>query len=480
MNRHALTHSLRVTFRFAVGQTRDHPVDVDVAVPAGARLADVLPEVCDVAGVSPPVSPWEARTPAGGMVPTSTPLAWSNVRPGSIITVQDASHDMEPLVASDTEALTQVRRPSGATGYSVCAVATGFVMLLLLLGGYPLALTAAALCCLGISAGQRVAWQDAVRPAVTACMTAGTAVLALLAGLNWVTWTATPPDASLDVASPLISPLGLATAGAAMLFATALSHLVSRPPRAVTVCLITTGLGVCAWAGFSGLAATVGLTTSHSSALAAPTVVAAAPLMAVLALGAVIYGPLVALRSAGIAIPAVPSAGADLSATDLPAEVYAGAGSRARRATSLFDGLVCGSCLLGVAATLLSVFSEQPAPFRLLFTLALVACLAMQSTRYASAVGAWAVWLWSMGTAVATALTVVIHPRDVQPHPAVAGLAFVLAAVCVAAGLWTPRLAHLPPTTIAALEKVESACVIVALPLALYLAGVFAAIRGLG
>ena len=104
----------------------------------------------------------------------------------------------------------------------------------------------------------------------------------------------------------------------------------------------------------------------------------------------------------------------------------------------------------------------------------------MQSTRYASAVGAWAVWLWSMGTAVATALTVVIHPGDVQPHPAVAGLAFVLATVCVAAGLWTPRLAHLPPMTIAALEKVESACVIVALPLALYLAGVFAAIRGLG
>lgn len=479
MNRQALTHSLRVTIRFAVGHTQDTPVDVDVAVPAGARLADVLPEVCDVAGISPPVSPWEARTPAGSLIPTATPLAWSHVRPGSIITIRDLSRDTEPLVTSDTEALTQVRRARGGTGYAAVACATGFFMIILLLTAHPVGLTVATVACLALGAGMRLTWKEAIHPTIIATVSIGTSILAFLAGIQWTYWFAGEPGSD-----SLITPLGLVTAGGSLLLVTAITHSTLRPPRTVTVTLLTVGVGTCAWAGLAGGATTVGLaptiTGNTPPPFITPSITAAAPLSALIALTVVIYGPLVALRIAGITITTVPSAGADLATTDVSAQVYTGATSRARRATGVFDGIVTGACLLGGGASLVTALGTHPAHFRLLFATVLVACLAMQATRHASAVGAWAVWLWSMSTAISAACAVFIHPGATQPSPATIGIAVALATVFVASGLWAPRVANMPPTTIAALEKLESACVIIALPLGLHLAGVFAAIRGLG
>lgn len=472
MSKKTLSHSLRVTVRFTTGIRGAEAIDVDVALPAGARLADALPEVCRIAGVSPPVSPWEARTAAGTIVDPALPLAWSVLRHGDILTIQDVSGDTEPLLCGDTEALTQVHRVDTRSGFTTWAIVAGHVMMMVLIARSWVALSVGALVSLAIGAGMRLVWKDDLNPHAAAAMSVCGSLTAAVAGIS-VTSSFVPVEGF-----PTISAVSVATAAVAALVATAAARISTAPPLGVTVCQVTAWAVVGIWSLIALVLRAAGIAPPAGRNVVEPVLVSGAALTAMVSLIVLIYGPLLAIRVAGIKIPPVPSAGANLASTDFSAADYADARGRAREATTLFDGIVTGTSISGAVATLVAMAGAGAPAFRVLCASVIAAVCVIHSVRHASAVCAWAVWVWGIVAAVST--TAVAWWAGGASSMAVVGLAATVATLFLTSGLWSQAVPNLPPTTIASVEKIESACVIILLPVSLHLAGVFAAIRGLG
>lgn len=188
-------------------------------------------------------------------------------------------------------------------------------------------------------------------------------------------------------------------------------------------------------------------------------------------LALVSFGPGVAAKAAGLHVPALPTAGQDLTISDA---AQPDVQHRARRAGRLTDGMAVGAALIAVPAALLTGWHGGLWPQLLCVTVA--GAVLMHAARHRSPAPGWSLAVIGLSACAGTALAAV---RGEQ-HPATVALAAAAALAALTAVLWAPRVRELEPTTMAWWERAEFLAVLACLPLAVHVTGLFGVIRGLG
>lgn len=439
----AIDHLLRLTVRVTVGNFNR---ELDLAVPAGSSLAEILDEVLGLANAPRISRPWQASTAAGSPVDQAEPLENTGLNHGDVLLLAPTGDRHQPVVRDAAEALVETTAAVPVTGLStLAAVAGAGALTLWLLGPALLAtvpdavlFTAAAVACLAVLAWRRRA-RLLVLPAVGLSAAAG--ATAVLPGIR--------PEPA-DLAWALLS--GVAVAAVAL---TVTGLLGATRPRA---------LGALATLLVMALVAALALGSTGTLTGTAAGVVAAAVL-------ALLLAPTLATQLAGLKIPPLPSAGQDLAVSDRPDP---GIDDRAVRAVELHDGFLLGLAAALAPAVLAVGVSGGGFPQGL--CAATAGCLLLHSARHRSAVATWSLFSAGIVALLAMVLAAVLgsgHPAQLVP-------AGVVAVAGLTAPLWSGRIPELQPTTVVWLERIESVAIIAAIPLAAHLMGVFSAIRGLG
>lgn len=438
MNSTAPTHVLRLTVRIHVGAFHR---EVDLSVPAGSTLADVVPEILDLCAAPQITRPWRATTAAGLPIEQSVALHHSPLDHGSILVLTPAEPVDAPIVRDSAEALVaELGDGRGAFGAAQLATITGVLALMAVASLFlPLA---GALAAGAGAAGAVVVWRrDAHLVALAAIIAAGAAAAAYVdpdfwTGSGWAT-----------------------VAGAA---AAALTALLGAALRTVG----TRALATILTAGLLLLLGAAGALLPWFPSTAAPAATVFLGCLALLS-----FGPGAATKAAGLHVPALPTAGQDLTISDA---AQPDVQHRARRAGQLTDGMAVGTAVIAAPAALLAGWQGGLWPQLLCLTVA--GAVLMHAARHRAPAPGWSLAVTGLSACAGVALAAA---RGDQ-HPAALALAAVVALAALTAVLWAPRVRELEPTTMAWWERAEFLAVLACLPIAVQVTGLFGMIRGLG
>ncbi|QGU06468.1 hypothetical protein COCCU_02570 [Corynebacterium occultum] len=438
-----INHALRLCVRVHVGTFHR---EMDVAVPNSSSLAEILTEVLELCGAPMISLPWQATTAAGQPLDQSLPLGESGLEQGSVLVLQPETESAAPVVRDAAEALVEGTAARPAQGLSTLAATIGAILLALVLlssplrGPLPAALLSGvvALVCVTVLTWHRRLPSLAI---MVVLLSALSGVLAVAEGLAW-----TPEVAAWA--------FGAGACGAVVAIA-GLSFLRVLPLRsaATLYTLVVLALGAASALSF-------GITPEGTAAA-----VVAAVLLILLA------APAAGSQLAGLKVPALPSAGQDLKASDRPDPDIM---DRAHRAVHIHEGIILGA-LLGLLPAVLMV-GLSGGGFAQALGVSTAGALLLHSARHRSPLATWALFLGALGGLAAVVLAAVQGPG----HPTQLGVAMVAALATLSAPLWAGKIPELEPTTVVWLERAESLAIITLFPLAAQLMGIFAMIRGLG
>lgn len=438
MNPTAPTHVLRLTVRIHVGAFHR---EVDLSVPAGSTLADAVPEILDLCAAPQITRPWRATTAAGLPIEQSVALHHSPLDHGSILVLTPAEPVDAPIVRDSAEALVaELGDGRGAFGAAQLAAVAGVVSLVAVASLFlPLA---GALAAGAGAAGAVVVWRrDAHLVALAAVIAVGAAAAAYVDPAFWA---------------------GSGWAAAAGAAAATLAALLGATLRAVGTRALAATLT-------AGLLLLLGAAAALLPWLPSPAAPAATVLLGCLAL--LSFGPGAAAKAAGLHVPALPTAGQDLTISDA---AQPDVRHRARRAGRLTDGMAVGAATIAAPATLWAGWQGGLWPQLLCLTVA--GAVLMHAARHRAPAPGWSLAAIGLSACVGVALAAV---RGDQ-HPAAVALAAVIALAALTSVLWAPRVRDLEPTTMAWWERAEFLAVLACLPIAVQVTGLFGVIRGLG
>ncbi|GAB3942398.1 type VII secretion integral membrane protein EccD [Corynebacterium tapiri] len=367
---------------------------------------------------------------------------------GDVVVLSPSEPVDAPIIRDSAEALVAQVTGSGARGILPLAAiigAAGLGVIAWHLSSPVVAGAVVAICAALLFARHRTCGAYAVVSAVAAGGAAGWAVAdagvpATATGVAWI--AATSVLMTLTVA-----------AAAAWLSATMVRSLVGL----ITACVIA----LCASLGF-GVAY-----LSGTGLVQAPAALATLGALAVFAIA-----PGMATTLAGLEVFRLPTAGQDLSYSD---SFQPDVDLRARRARMVADGMASGAGVVLVVALACLGFVGGLAVQ--LCALAVAGATVVHAARHRSPA-----WAWALGLSAITALSVVtIAPLrgDAPAHPVHLVLAGCAAVACASAPLWLREM-NPSPTTLAWWERAEMAALVATIPLAAWVAGVFALVRGLG
>lgn len=442
-------HIVRVTVRISAGAIHR---DIDVALPTASTLAEVLPELSRLIDIPQIDRPWAASTAAGAPLDMYTPLHALRLFDGSVITFHPAQPPSPPVVRDAAESLTAAAAGAREVpGLDVAAGAVGAACIGLLAyraTGAPLACAAAALVAFAVAVA-------AERPPVSAAVFR---LVPLAVGAAAGLWVAGPRAQWVAGTDPALGALAAAATSAATV--------------AVGAALGLAGHGTVTWYLTCALLAAAGAAGAWFPApLAPPAIVILAGLFTVMAT------PSVATRAAGLHIPRIPTAGEEFSSAD---GYQADVDQRSARAIDIAAALTCGvaACIVpALAALALPAAGGARSPgWAFALAMSTAGAVALHALRHHYPAPRVALAVIALAAAAACAL---IAARAPGSHPAMAVAAVSAALLAASAPLWAPHLTKLEPTTVVWFERAETAAIIAAVPLAVQLTGLFAAIRGL-
>lgn len=446
---HRLTthaHTLRISVRVHVGAFHR---EVDLSLPATSAIAELLDEVlafCEAPRIS---RPWRATTAAGMPLDMTLPLHRTPLEHGSVLVLTPAEPVDAPIIRDSAEALVTQTTGGGAHGALSAAAALGSVLLSVLLSGFigwPPALLAGAAVALVTLSWQRK--RMSLAPVAVSLSTA--AAITFVTSSTSSTVPQTPAEWAWTV---------LAACGTALLVVAVTAALRAIPLRLLAAVITTALLAAASCLGFLLPA------TDQVSPFAPMGALALVLGIIVLALA-----PGLVAGLAGLRVPQLPTAGEDLSVAD---EVQPDVDARARRARLLADGVSAGAAAVLVVSVLLVGWLGGLGPQ--LLALSVAGATVLHSARHRSVVPAWSLALVALASLSAAVLAAYQSPSTTT---LVIGALTVLALVT--AVLWAGRVRAIEPTTTAWWERLEVAAIIASFPLAAWVGGLFALIRGLG
>ena len=469
-------HHLRLTVRIHAGAFHK---EADVALPLSSSVGELLAEITDLVDAPTISEPWRASTASGRAIDLTAPLAATALTEGSILVISPRERRPAPVIRDAAESL-------AATGEEDTTAALPTVW-----------------AWAGLLAAFALIWVSTLPLAAWAALTAGTWLLALwtravsLVHLSLVAgmacgWAAISPSLS-------DAPFAAFTACSALLIVLLACHVIGLSTvRTTAAALCVSALLMVAALGYLLPGPETGLRASHGTAAAACVIIAGIVLLAA--------APALAIATAGLKVPQLPTAGQDLAVSDT---IQPDVDIRAQRASGAYEGMCCGisicliPALIGLSFTssgpVLAPTSEAPSSFAdyvaVLFgsehtgvgfvqalCLTTAGAVVMHAARHGRALASWALMLLAI-TACLTTCLCASHAvadsglADAWAPTLIAGLVLI---VMMSTPLWAPQVARLEPTTIAWFERVESLAIAASLPLAAHLAGVFVLIRGLG
>ncbi|BAU94976.1 hypothetical protein N24_0714 [Corynebacterium suranareeae] len=450
----AISNALRVSIRIdlAVGDT---PAAVaDMSLPAGSSIADILDEVLELTQAPRISRPWVAHTAAGSPIDCGIPLSQTQVEQGSVV-VLSPERDLEaPVVRDVAEALVELSSEH-RNGYLVelmtFAGLCGSAVLLSSPAASGIALPGrigifAALCALLLLflPGSRTPLLRNILP-ILIIVGAGVAVALLVAGSgdagSW-SWTWI-----------------LLSSSCAVLVACLVVHVVYHPPLLLIATLATAG--ICLFTLGSITALWDKNATEDFSGPAATTVT--------LATIGICFAPKIAASLAGLRVPTLPTAGEDLSVSDL---TMTNPDIKIHKTKTLFDAQILGITV--ISGPLILLVTTPATWTSTIFCLCIAVATLLHANRHQAAVPTWSLMTLSALSFIALTCSVA------RSHSIVTLIgAVVIMAVLITVALWISTIPTLEPTTIVWLERLESLCLAVSLPLALHLLDVFGMLRAL-
>lgn len=420
-------HSLRLTTRLHVGGFHR---EIDLTLPTSSAIAEVLPEVLELAEAPQITRPWRASTVGGKALDMSSPLAETGLHHGHVLVLTPAEPVDAPIVRDSAEALVAHSSGRGAVGGLTAAVITGAIMAITLLNSYV-----------------ELEW----------ALLAG-AVLAVMSARQH-------PLLALPIAALVAYACARLVTGGSLIDAPTWALITAASAALVTLAVLgLVGAVGTRTAGGIGAASAIAYAASIGALLSFEAAAASA-LVAGVAL--VTCTPGLVTTLAGLEVPRLPTAGQDLAVADgNPPDTD----ERARRAGRIHDGMSIGTAagMLVALGYLASLDGWAP----LLLSLAIAGATILHAARHRRLVPAWALSAVGLGALLAAA--------EAAASDLAAVIVGMVALVAVTAGRWADHIRTMAPTTAAWLERAEFVAVIAVLPLAGWVGGLFALIRGLG
>lgn len=425
---------VRLTIRASAGA---YASSIDVSVPTSSTFSDILPEIARLIDLPVIARPWEFTTVAGAPLDPHTALAHMRLRDGIVLTLRPHEPVAPPVVRDAAESLAAASEAtSPRAGIDVLASLAGTIGAGLLVGALSAPL-------LGATASALLLLTVAIVARSRALFPVASVVVATVCGA-WVV----RGEASATA-------LGVITAAAIMCAVLAAGATLGLAgPRAgsalVTVCALLATGSLGAW-------------------LPAPHAPAALTVLAGLA--AVMATPAVATRAAGLRIPRVPTAGQEFGIAD---DYQEDVDDRSTLARLVADGMSIGIAACVVPALIALAFTASSWAFFLGVTVA--GALIVHASRHHSTLPRLAL---ALTAAVAAGSAVFAISLIDDPHPALITLSAIVALVSASAVIWARFVPELEPTTLVWIERAEAAAIIVVIPIAVYMTGIFDLIRGL-
>ena len=428
---------------------------VDVELPAGSSISDILDEILELTNAPQISHPWVARTAAGTLIDCGVPLSHTQVSQGSVVVLSPERDFTAPVVRDVAEALVEYSSENRTTHLLELITTAGLIGLGILLNS-PEAQAVILPARIGIFLGACIALLVWLPPKSTPILRAILPIVLVL-GAACATVLVVAGNSELSVHSQTwMCVVGAGT----ILASTALIHILLRPALLSTATLSTIGCGLLIFA-----VATMLWKKNLSEDLSGSAATTVAVSLVIMC-----FSPKIAAQLAGLRVPTLPTAGQDLAVSDVPLPDSAVAITHTK---TYFDAQILGfSILCGP----LIVLSATPGTWTsTIFSLCIaVACL-LHAHRHQSAIPLWSLMVLASLSFVSMAVSI-NNAHDFSLSAFIMVALVVLALISVA--LWFSRIPLLEPTTIVWLERLESLCIAASLPLALHLLNVFGILRG--
>lgn len=443
------SQSVRVTVRCHVGEFRK---EADLALPVSSSFNELLAEVTDFIGAPSVTKPWRATTAGGRPVDQSAPLFATQLVDGSVVLLSPAEDTPAPVIRDSAEALVDSATADAPRGivqlWSVVAlIATGAVGGFL--SGQSLAL-AVALAALIVTVGAAVlaVWKRRLPLGWLIISSAAIAAGTAIAGNSAAGWT---------IQSARELSFGF-YAAALMCAIVALGCHVLGIAHART----TSAAGVIAVMLFL-----TGLSAPHSDGAIIATAIA------ILA-----SAPGLSTMFAGLRVPQLPTAGQDLAVSD---ELVDDVDERSAQAHFIYEGMCLGASAAAISAVgYLALTSANTPIISTLLCLMLCAAVVLHAGRHRHLMVQWSLTVLAACSGLSAPVVVAVADYYGQVHP----LLWIAACLPLVAALlspwWAPRISQASPTMVQWCERLEAAALVLCLPMAAHVAGLFDFIRGLG
>ncbi|MDO4760824.1 MAG: type VII secretion integral membrane protein EccD [Corynebacterium sp.] len=461
--------SLRLCVRVEVGS---HRKQADMALPASSCVAEMLDEVIQLMHAPTLSGSWEVVTAAGSPLDAHEPLNKLGLRHGDVIVIRPSSGAQPPVIRDAAEALAHsVQHSPFARGTASCACLVGVALLCGIGAKLPfppaVGLSLAAMLAVGLAIWSRAALFipsiAALVAGIVAVAVLGPAIVpspeAIMAGLNAETFSS-----SWSVA--------LSLAGVAAIICAALFFLLMQEKAHITATIVV-GIALSS-AGFGAFIYRPSATDSATPdwQWLYPSIGIVVTVMLIF----LSFGPQVVAKMAGLKVPQLPTAGQELSVSDIDHDQIP---AKSAAAQSIARGLVLGvglSISLSMVVASISIVRVLLVPHAYLFWFALCVWLALvlHAHRHRSALDTWALWIPAQLAIVCATLAAAW-----LDNPWLLGLCALVALLMVSSLLWANRIPTIEPTTVVWIERAEALAIAACIPLALQVAGIFAMIRGL-
>ncbi|MBV7292693.1 type VII secretion integral membrane protein EccD [Corynebacterium sp. TAE3-ERU16] len=463
----AVDHALRITVRITPDAVDLHPdapglppPEIDLVLPVHASIAEILPEILDLAGLPGHPGPWVASTAVGVPVETAIPLTHTALRQGGILVLSPGTIPDAPVLRDAAEILSDGNQHDSPRGLGTAAALTGMIACaaLAVTGAFPgsdllpgpLRLGLLGLLCLVVASRISSRENDAASSAITVLVTGVviSSVAAVVTGiLGGTPITGGRPDTAVGAAA-----VGGCLTGAVVLCLCGFCCRVKPEPAAMLATGILLALsGACVFPvarDYPGVAAAV-----TGFALIGVTLL-----------------PSLTIRAAGLTVPRLPPSG---EYTGTPEDPDPDVGEHAAYARSLLSGALAGTALLGGSGVLAVGWSGGGFPAALCLTTTIATVL--HALRHRDPLAVWALWIWALSGASGTVLAGIR-----SDSVGVVAVSSVTAVAVLTAPWWGRCVAEFRPVAVNWMERLETLAVAAALPLAAHILGVFALIRGLG
>lgn len=438
------SQSVRVTVRCHVGEFRK---EADLALPASSSFNEMITEVTDLVGAPSVSRPWRISTAGGRLVDPSAPLSATQLVDGSVVLLSPSEELPAPVIRDSAEALIASGSEQSARGI----VQLWVIGALIALGAVVGFLTPTHLAGSFVLAGASIA----VAAVVLAVWHRGLQ-------LGWLIISAASLAAGIGVAGWPMDSAGDFSLG---LYAAALTcALVGLGCHVLNIAHVRTTSAAVLCAVFLVIA---GLSVPRS----AGAVIAAAVIILASAPG-------LATAVAGLRVPQLPTAGQDLSVSDTPVD---NVDERSQRAHFIYEGLCLGLSMFTLPALVhVAITSATTPAVSTLLALMLCVSLLLHAARHRQVVVLWSLMVLALAAALCAPVAVAVADY----HGQVPVILWIVASIPLLAAVtspwWAPRIHSASPTTLQWAERCEAIALVLCLPMAAHLAGLFELIRGLG